>query len=141
VPGAVAPAPEAGTSPTVEPAPAETPVSLAGKWTARLENLFYPEGDYVVTLQLDLQQHGSQLSGRGQASIESRSMTFGAPPAAASGSVRSGAAPKVRLAVPFGRPIGELQLEGTFENGALAGIYRSSLLKQPGTWQAVRSSG
>ena len=130
--------PTPGADATAAPMP---PAALGGKWTARLENLFYPEGDYVVTVRLDLQQRGNALSGRGQASIESRSMTFGVPPADASGTVRPGAPPRVRLRLPFSRPIGELELEGTFENGALAGTYRSSLINQPGTWQAVRDAG
>ena len=130
---------EATPSPAAEATAA--PATLGGKWTARLENLFYPEGDYVVTVRLDLQQRGNALSGRGQASVESRSMTFGVPPADASGTLRQGEPPRVRLRLPFSRPIGELELEGTFENGALAGTYRSSLINQPGTWQAVRDAG
>ncbi len=130
---------EATPSPTGEATAA--PVALGGKWTARLENLFYPEGDYVVTVRLDLQQRGNALSGRGQAAVESRSMTFGVPATDASGTVRQGEPPRVRLRLPFSRPIGELELDGTFENGALAGTYRSSLINQPGTWQAVRDAG
>jgi hypothetical protein len=130
---------EATPEPTTEPTPAAAArAAVGGKWTARLENLFYPEDDYVVTVRLDLQQRGNTLSGRGQAAIEGKSMTFGVPAVDASGSVLRGAPPRVRLRLPFGRPIGELELEAAFENGALAGIYRSSLLKQPGTWHAAR---
>jgi hypothetical protein len=113
---------------------------LSGKWTARLENVFYPEDDYVVELRLDLHQRGGNVTGRGQVQIENSAMTFGVPATDVSGTVSRGAPPMaVRLGLAFGRPIGELQLEGTLDGEALAGTFRSTAAKQPGAWQAVRA--
>ncbi len=113
---------------------------LAGKWAARLENVFYPEDDYVIELRLDLQQRGGEVSGSSRIDIEGKAMTFGVPATTVSGTIRRGASPwAVSLRLPFGRPIGELQLEGTLDGDALAGTFRSSAAKQPGAWQAVRS--
>jgi len=113
---------------------------LSGKWTARLENVFYPEDDYVVELTLDLHQRGGEVTGRGQVQIENNAMTFGVPATDVSGTVRRGTPPSaVRLRLAFGRPIGELQLEGTLDGDALAGTFRSSNAKQPGAWHAVRA--
>jgi len=112
---------------------------LTGKWTARLENVFYPEDDYVVELHLDLVQRGNAVTGRGQVQIEGNAITFGVPAADATGSARGGPASEVRLRLAFGRPIGELQLEGTLDGDALAGTFRSSAAQQPGAWQAVRA--
>lgn len=113
---------------------------LAGTWTARLENVFYPEDDYVIELRLDLQQHGADVSGSGRITIEGKAMTFGVPATAVSGTVRRGPPPwAISMRLPFGRPIGELQLEGTLDGDALAGTFRSSAAKQPGAWHAVRS--
>jgi len=114
---------------------------LEGKWTARLENVFYPEGDYAVELLLDLRQRGTQVTGTGEVRIENRSMTFGVPAAAAHGTVQGGPPSQVRLRIAFGRPIGELQLEGTLDGDALAGTFRSSTATQAGAWQAVRVPG
>jgi predicted component of type VI protein secretion system len=121
--------------------PAALPASsLAGRWAARLENVFYPEDDYVIELRLDLRQRGGEVSGTGKVTVEGRAMTFGVPGTTVSGTVRRGPPPwPVRLRLPFGRPIGELQLEGTLDGDALAGTFRSSAAKQPGAWQAVRS--
>ena len=126
------------------PAPpaSSRPNPLDGKWAARLENVFYPEGDYVVELLLDLRQRGALVTGNGQVRIENRSMTFGVPAATANGTVEAGGPPSpVRLHIAFGRPIGELQLEGTLDGDALAGTFRSSAAKQPGAWHAVRAPG
>ena len=114
---------------------------LDGKWTARLENVFYPEGDYAVELLLDLRQRGTQVTGTGEVRIENRSMTFGVPAASAGGTVQGGPPSQVRLRLGFGRPIGELQLEGTLDGDALAGTFRSSTATQAGAWQAVRAPG
>jgi hypothetical protein len=87
-------------------------------------------------------QRGTRVSGSGKVRIENRSMTFGVPPAAASGTVQAGGPPsQVRLRLAFGRPIGELQLEGTLDGDALAGTFHSSTAKQAGAWQAVRAPG
>jgi predicted component of type VI protein secretion system len=45
---------DVGAKPTVPAAARANP--LSGKWTARLENVFYPEDDYVVELDLELEQ-------------------------------------------------------------------------------------
>lgn len=121
--------------------PAANPAHpLAGKWAARLENVFYPEDDYVIELRLDLQQRGGEVGGGGRITIEGKAMTFGVPATTVSGTIRRGPPPwAVSLRLPFGRPIGELQLEGTLDGDALAGTFRSSAAKQPGAWQAVRS--
>ena len=125
---------------TVSSPPAMPARPLAGKWAARLENVFYPEDDYVIELRLDLQQRGNDVTGSGRVSIEGKAMTFGVPATAVSGTVRRGPPPwAVQLRLPFGRPIGELQLEGTLDGDALAGTFRSSAAKQPGAWHAVRS--
>jgi hypothetical protein len=112
--------------------------SVAGRWTARLQNLFYPEDDYVIELQLDLTQRGRNLSGTGTVFIQSPAMTMRVPQTSVSGTVQPGLPPKVKLRMSFARPIGNLELEGVFEGGTLQGAYSSSMLKQPGTWQAVR---
>jgi len=117
-----------------------SPHPIAGRWAARLENVFYPEDDYVIELRLDLQQRGGDVSGGGRITIEGKGMTFGVPAATVSGTIRRGPPPwAISLRLPFGRPIGELQLEGTLDGDALAGTFRSSAAKQPGAWQAVRS--
>ena len=152
---AATPAPPPGAEVLVVPTAAETTVTgvgaasspaaisahpLAGKWAARLENVFYPEDDYVIELRLDLQQRGGDVSGSGRITIEGKGMTFGVPATKVSGTLRRGPPPwAVSLRLPFGRPIGELQLEGTLDGDALAGTFRSSAAKQPGAWQAVRS--
>lgn len=112
--------------------------TVAGRWTARLQNLFYPEDEYVIELQLDLTQRGRNLSGTGVVFIQSAAMTMRVPQTGVSGSVQPGLPPKVKLRMSFARPIGDLELEGIFEGGTLQGAYSSSLLRQPGTWQAVR---
>ncbi len=128
-----------GTEAASSPA-AATGRPLAGKWAARLENVFYPEDDYVIELRLDLQQRGTDVSGSGRINIEGKAMTFGVPATTVSGTVRRGPPPwPVSLRLPFGRPIGELQLEGTLDGDALAGTFRSSAAKQPGAWHAVRA--
>ena len=126
---------------TTAPPAAARATPLGGKWTARLENVFYPEDDYVVELALDLQQRGTQVSGTGQVRIENRAMTFGVPATAVSGTARGGSPSQVRIRLSFSRPIGELQLEGTLDGDALAGTFRSSTAKQAGAWQAVRAPG
>ncbi len=142
VPAPPTPAMPESTEPTMAPAepsppPAGPPPTLTGKWTVRLENLFYPEDDYVIELQLDLHQRGSTLSGVAQAAIEGKTMTLRVPSAAVTGSTRR-AGPEVKLHLPFDRPLGELDLEGAAQEDGLAGTFRSSLLKKPGSWQAVR---
>jgi hypothetical protein len=131
----------ATATPSASPAApvAASATKLTGKWTARLENLFYPEEQYVVDLRLDLQQRGRGLSGKGQVVIEGKAMTFGVPASAVTGSVRGKDSLEVRLEVPCGRPIGVLQLQGTVVGDAIAGTFRSSLVKGEGAWQAVRS--
>ncbi len=131
---------DVGAASTVPAPPRANP--LSGKWTARLENVFYPEDDYVVELVLELEQRGTQVSGSGLVRIENRSMTFSVPATAAGGTVQAGGPPsQVRLRLALGRPIGELHLEGTLDGDALAGTFRSSAAKQPGAWQAVRAPG
>lgn len=131
---------DVGAKPIVPAAARANP--LSGKWTARLENVFYPEDDYVVELDLELEQRSTRVSGSGKVRIENRSMTFGVPATAASGTVQTGGPPsQMRLRLAFGRPIGELQLEGTLDGDALAGTFHSSTAKQAGAWQAVRAPG
>jgi hypothetical protein len=120
-------------------APASTGATTAtGAWKARLQNVFYPGDDYVVEIDLDLQQRGTSVTGSGRGVVESKAMTFRVPSAAADGRLRAGTPPRLDLHLPMGRPIGDLHLEGTIEGDAIAGTFRSSLAKGEGTWQAVR---
>lgn len=112
--------------------------TVTGRWTARLQNIFYPGDNYVVELRLDLRQRGRGLSGRGEVAIQGQGLSFGVPGVALSGSVQPGVPPRVRLRLPFNRPVGTLELQGVLESGALAGTFRSSLAAGEGTWQAVR---
>ena len=112
--------------------------TVTGRWTARLQNIFYPDDAYVVELRLDLRQRGRALSGRGEVAIQGQGLSFGVPAAEAGGSVQGGVPPRIRLRLPFNRPIGTLELEGVMESGALAGTFRSSQARGEGTWQAVR---
>ena len=112
--------------------------SVTGRWTARLQNVFYPQDNYVVELRLDLRQRGRGLSGRGDIAIQGQGLSFGVPGVDLSGSVPSGVPPRVRMRLPFNRPVGTLELSGVLESGALSGTFRSSLAAGEGTWQAVR---
>jgi hypothetical protein len=112
--------------------------TVAGKWTVRLENLFYPEDDYVIELQLDLAQRGRALSGSGVIFIQSSAMTMRVPQTSVNGNVQPGLPSQLKLRMSFARPIGNLELTGVFEGGTLQGTYSSSLLKRDGSWQGVR---
>jgi hypothetical protein len=109
--------------------------TVAGRWTARLA---IPDETSYIELQLDLVQRGRSLSGTAVASLQGAGMTMRVPQSAVSGTVLPGMPPRIKLRGSFARPIGNLELEGIFENGTLQGAYSSSLLKRPGTWQAVR---
>jgi hypothetical protein len=120
------------------PAPTPAPVSVDGRWIIRLQNLFYPEDDYAVELRLDLRQHRKGVDGEGQISIEGRAMSFRVPKATGTGTLRRGTPPTLKILLPFPRPIGDLELEGTPQGDVMAGTFHSSLFKQQGTWQGVR---
>jgi len=46
--------------------------TVSGTWSARLQNVFYPEDDYVVQLEIDLRQNSRSLSRRGRSSSRAR---------------------------------------------------------------------
>lgn len=138
-PPAAVPSPATAASPAATPATAASPAAATvdGRWTVNLQNLFYAEDDYVIELRLDLRQRRNRVEGEGQAWIEGKAMTFRVPRADATGSVR-GDPPTLKLEIPFGRPLGTLQLEGKVQGDTMTGTFRSSLLKQPGGWQGTR---
>ena len=139
---ASAPTDTATATATASPSPAPvaaSPTKLTGKWALRLDNLFYPDEEYIVELRVELQQRGRALSGKGQVVMEGQAMTFGVPATSVTGSVRGKDPLEVRLEVQCGRPVGVLQLQGTVAGDAMAGTFRSSLLKGEGGWQAVRT--
>jgi hypothetical protein len=129
-------------------ASAEQPASLpwnasstqpvAGRWSLRLDNVFYPTERYVITLELDLQQEGSSIVGSAQSAIENKGMTIRVPPTVARGAVLPGSPPKVRLTMPFGHPLGEVHLDGVIDGAGMMGTFRSSATQTPGTWRGSR---
>jgi hypothetical protein len=65
-------------------------------------------------------------------------MTFRVPRVTGTGSLRRGPPATLKIELPFGRPVGTLQLEGTPQGDVMTGTFRSSLAKQPGIWQGSR---
>ncbi|HEV8630961.1 MAG TPA: FHA domain-containing protein [Thermoanaerobaculia bacterium] len=112
--------------------------NVAGHWIARLENVFYPEDQYLIELTLDLDQKGRSLSGHGVVLLQGSAMTLKVPSAPAGGALRPGAPPTVTIHLSMNRPIGDIELAGSFEGSALVGTFRSSTVKRTGTWQAIR---
>jgi pSer/pThr/pTyr-binding forkhead associated (FHA) protein len=130
--------PTSATAPASWPGAASATQPLAGHWSLRLDNVFYPTERYVITLALDLQQEGSSISGSAQSAIENAGMTIRVPPTVARGAVLPGSPPKVRLTMPFGHPLGELHLDGVIDGAGMMGTFRSSATQAPGTWRGSR---
>ncbi|HVS01989.1 MAG TPA: FHA domain-containing protein [Thermoanaerobaculia bacterium] len=111
---------------------------ISGRWQARLSNVFFPDQQYAIELDLTLRQNGRALSGNATVALQGTGLTFRVPPTTASGRMEPGIPPQVTLEMGFNRPVGRLTLVGALEGGTLQGTFRSSLAKQQGEWQAVR---
>ena len=113
--------------------------NLSGTWTVNLAGVFYPDGNQHVELTLHLTQRGRGFGGQAEIKIKGKSLEFGLPNTAVSGTLAPGIPPEIHLELTASRPVGRLRLDGTVSSGGIAGTFTSSLEAGSGRFEAKRA--